>query len=94
MCGRFDVHSATEIIARIFGIDEAHIEITPNYNVAPSQDLAHPRPHAGHHAAGCPCPMARRRLHRQGSAARNLTTLPLPGAGALPGHAEDELPGP
>lgn len=34
-----DIHSAIEIIARIFGIDDIYFDIKPNYNVAPSQDI-------------------------------------------------------
>src|SRR5512134_1686480 len=40
MCGRFEIHSALEIIAKIFGIDPALFDLKPNYNVAPSQDIA------------------------------------------------------
>jgi putative SOS response-associated peptidase YedK len=39
MPGRFEVHSAREIIARIFGVDAGDIEYAPNYNIAPSQDI-------------------------------------------------------
>jgi putative SOS response-associated peptidase YedK len=39
MCGRFEIHSALEIIARIFGVDSIPIEYRPNYNIAPSQDI-------------------------------------------------------
>ena len=39
MCGRFEIHSAIEIIATIFGIDDWDIEYKPNYNVAPSHDI-------------------------------------------------------
>jgi putative SOS response-associated peptidase YedK len=39
MCGRFAIHSAIELIAQIFGIDEWEIDYPPNYNVAPSQDI-------------------------------------------------------
>jgi len=39
MCGRFEIHSAIEIIAKIFGIDEWDIDYMPSYNVAPSQDI-------------------------------------------------------
>ena len=39
MCGRFEIHSAIEMITEIFGIDEWEIEYSPNYNVAPSQDI-------------------------------------------------------
>ncbi len=40
MCGRFEIHSALDIIAKIFQIDVTNVEIQPNYNVAPSQDVA------------------------------------------------------
>jgi putative SOS response-associated peptidase YedK len=40
MCGRFEIHSAIQIIARIFQVDAAAYTITPNYNVAPGQDIA------------------------------------------------------
>ena len=40
MCGRFEIHSAIEIIARLFGLGLIDIDIKPNYNVAPSQDIA------------------------------------------------------
>jgi putative SOS response-associated peptidase YedK len=40
MCGRFDLHSSIEIIAKIFQIDSAAFTIKPSYNVAPSQDIA------------------------------------------------------
>ncbi len=39
MCGRFDIHSALEIIARLFGIDAVTFDLLPNYNVAPSQNI-------------------------------------------------------
>jgi len=39
MCGRFDVHSAIDIIARIFQIDNVSIDLKPSYNVAPSQEI-------------------------------------------------------
>ncbi len=39
MCGRFDIHSAIEIIARLFGITDIRFDIKPNYNAAPSQDI-------------------------------------------------------
>ncbi len=39
MCGRFEIHSAIEIIAEVFGIDEWDIEYKPNYNVAPTHDI-------------------------------------------------------
>jgi len=40
MCGRFEIHSAIEIIAKVFGIDPGSFSVKPNYNVAPSQDIA------------------------------------------------------
>ena len=39
MCGRFEIHSAPDIIAKIFGTDEGDIESPPHYNIAPSQDI-------------------------------------------------------
>ena len=39
MCGRFEIHSAPQIIAEIFGIREWNIEYPPQYNIAPSQDI-------------------------------------------------------
>jgi len=39
MCGRFDIHSAIEIIAKIFQIDIINFDIKPNFNVAPTQDI-------------------------------------------------------
>ena len=39
MCGRFEIHSAIEIIAEIFGITDRDIEYSPSYNIAPSQDI-------------------------------------------------------
>jgi putative SOS response-associated peptidase YedK len=38
MCGRFDIHSAIEIIAKIFQIDSITFVIEPSYNVAPTQN--------------------------------------------------------
>lgn len=40
MCGRFEIHSTLEIIAKIFKIDPGTFDIKPNYNIAPSQDVA------------------------------------------------------
>ena len=40
MCGRFEIHSPIEIIARIFQIDSISFGIKPSYNVAPIQDIA------------------------------------------------------
>ncbi len=39
MCGRFDIHTAIEIIAQIFQIDSIAFDIVPNFNVAPSQNI-------------------------------------------------------
>jgi putative SOS response-associated peptidase YedK len=39
MCGRFDIHTAIEIIAQIFQIDSITFDIVPNYNVAPTQNI-------------------------------------------------------
>ena len=39
MCGRFEIHSAIEIIAKLFGIADWDIEYSPSYNIAPSQDI-------------------------------------------------------
>jgi len=40
MCGRFEIHSAIAIIAKLFGIDTFNADIKPNYNIAPTQDIA------------------------------------------------------
>jgi putative SOS response-associated peptidase YedK len=40
MCGRFDLHSTLEMIAKIFQIDSIDFDIKQSYNVAPSQDVA------------------------------------------------------
>ena len=39
MCGRFEIHSAIEIIAKLFGIVEWNIDYRPSYNIAPSHDI-------------------------------------------------------
>jgi putative SOS response-associated peptidase YedK len=39
MCGRFDIHSAIELIAFLFQIDALSFDIVPNYNVAPAQNI-------------------------------------------------------
>lgn len=39
MWGRFEIHSALEIIARIFQIGSFGFTITPNYNVTPTHDV-------------------------------------------------------
>jgi putative SOS response-associated peptidase YedK len=40
MCGRFEIHSTLDIIARIFQISNLIFDVKPNYNIAPSQDVA------------------------------------------------------
>lgn len=40
MCGRFEIHSAREIIAQVFQLGPAAFDVIPNYNVAPGQDVA------------------------------------------------------
>ena len=40
MCGRFEIHSAIEIILKIFQIDSIDFDMKPNYNIAPTQDVA------------------------------------------------------
>ncbi len=39
MCGRFEIHSPIEIIAKLFAIDSITFDIRPCYNVAPSQNV-------------------------------------------------------
>lgn len=39
MCGRFDIHSAIDIIARIFDVDDVACDFAANYNVSPSQNI-------------------------------------------------------
>ena len=41
MCGRYEVHSAVELIASIFGIspEDVVIDFKPNYNVAPTNEV-------------------------------------------------------
>ncbi len=39
MCGRFDIHSAIEIIARVFDIDDVACDFAANYNVTPARDI-------------------------------------------------------
>ena len=41
MCGRFEIHTAIEIIASIFGInpEDVMIDFKPNYNVAPTNEV-------------------------------------------------------
>ena len=40
MCGRFEIHSTLDIIARIFQIDDLAFDLKPSYNIAPSQQIA------------------------------------------------------
>ncbi len=39
MCGRFEIHSAIEIIVKLFGIVEWDVDYKPSYNVAPTHDI-------------------------------------------------------
>ncbi len=39
MCGRFEIHSPIEIIAKLFALDLIPFEIRPSYNIAPSQNV-------------------------------------------------------
>ena len=39
MCGRFEIHSTLEIIAKVFSIDSITFDYSPSYNIAPSQDI-------------------------------------------------------
>jgi putative SOS response-associated peptidase YedK len=39
MCGRFERSSSIEIIIRDFRINKTSVEITPSYNIAPSQNV-------------------------------------------------------
>ena len=39
MCGRYDCHSEIEVIAKLFDVDDVSSDFTPNYNVAPSQNV-------------------------------------------------------
>lgn len=40
MCGRFEIHSALEIIAKLFQAGSFGFDIKPNYNVASTHDIA------------------------------------------------------
>ena len=40
MCGRYTLASPTERLAEEFGVDASSIEVSPNYNVAPTQGVA------------------------------------------------------
>jgi putative SOS response-associated peptidase YedK len=39
LCGRFEIHSALEIITKVFGIDPGTFDYSSSYNIAPSQDI-------------------------------------------------------
>ena len=39
MCGRFTLHHSTEDIAERFAIEQLTLELTPRYNIAPSQPV-------------------------------------------------------
>jgi len=40
MCGRFELHSAFEIIARLFGLTGAGFTMPTGYNISPGKDIA------------------------------------------------------
>lgn len=40
MCGRFTLQHSTEAVAARFGVQEKLLELTPRYNIAPSQQVA------------------------------------------------------
>lgn len=40
MCGRFELHSAFEIIARLFGLTGDSFTMPTGYNIAPGRDIA------------------------------------------------------
>jgi putative SOS response-associated peptidase YedK len=40
MCGRFELHSAYEIIAKLFGLTGAGFTMPTGYNIAPGNDIA------------------------------------------------------
>jgi putative SOS response-associated peptidase YedK len=40
MCGRFELHSAFEIIAKLFGLSGSAFEVPASFNIAPGQDIA------------------------------------------------------
>jgi len=40
MCGRFELHSAFEIIAKLFGLTGDSVMMPTGYNIAPGQDIA------------------------------------------------------
>jgi len=40
MCGRFELHSAFEIIAKLFGLTGNSVTMPTGFNIAPGQDIA------------------------------------------------------
>jgi len=40
MCGRFELHSAFEIIAKLFGLSDGAFAVPTGYNIAPGKDIA------------------------------------------------------
>ncbi|MCC7264656.1 MAG: SOS response-associated peptidase [Candidatus Latescibacteria bacterium] len=40
MCGRFALHHATAEVSEYFGVEHLSIELTPRYNIAPTQPVA------------------------------------------------------
>ena len=40
MCGRFELHSAFEIIARLFGLSGGLLSMPTGYNISPGRDIA------------------------------------------------------
>ena len=40
MCGRFELHSAFEIIARLFGLTGGDVAMPAGFNIAPGRDIA------------------------------------------------------
>ncbi|MEE2657601.1 MAG: SOS response-associated peptidase [Candidatus Latescibacterota bacterium] len=40
MCGRFTLHHSTEDVAQQFAVEQAPPELTPRYNIAPSEPVA------------------------------------------------------
>ncbi|MCA1688486.1 MAG: SOS response-associated peptidase, partial [Actinobacteria bacterium] len=40
MCGRYTLKTPVEKLAEVFGLDDASVRLPPNYNVAPTQEVA------------------------------------------------------
>jgi putative SOS response-associated peptidase YedK len=40
MCGRFELHSAFEIISKLFGLSGGIVAVPTGYNISPGQDIA------------------------------------------------------